>query len=69
MAISDLQIVKEAFLDEHRFLEARGPDWVPNLCRIVERIKRLEKRRDAAHKAAQRDMAEILYPHTGGSHG
>ncbi len=62
MTISDLLIVKEAFLEEQGFLDRSGPDHIPNLRRIVERIKRLERRRDAAHRAAQRDMADILNP-------
>ncbi len=62
--LSDLQIVKEAMIAEQNFVETRGPNWVPNFRRVVERIKRLERRRDRADEAPQHDLAEILNPHT-----
>ena len=62
MAISDLMIVKKAFIEEQQFLDKRGPDYIPNLSRVAKRIERLEKRRDAIHEAEMTDLAEVLNP-------
>ncbi len=61
---SDLQIIKEAMLAEQRYIETRGPNWTPSLRRIVERIKRLERRRDIIDEELRHDLVEILNPHT-----
>ncbi len=62
MTVSDLQIISQAFIEEHRYLETRGPDYIPDLHRIAGRIKRLGRLRDAAFEAEQLDLDEIHNP-------
>lgn len=67
MAVSDLQIVKEALLDEQHFVDLHRQEWVPSLRRVVKRIERLERQRDTAVEAARLDLATALDPDMWGS--
>lgn len=58
--MSDLEIIIEALLREHRTINARGPEYIPDMKRVAQRIEFLMKKRDKEEQEAHEDALDTV---------